>query len=291
MRISIREDITGNDLDKLFGLCEGLGVKDVLILLGETEDDELYDNEKYRVCEKSFKERVKALNSGGLNVSAVQFPLSSSEVFLGEAPDELDGMCESIRIIADAGIKTACIHPWPETTGNRTEDERRWNKFIQVYSRVIKTAENNSLNVATHGHRIRKYLLNSCEEYKRLFNALPSPVSGFTFCMGCLYYIGDDLKKCIEELANRIFLVHVRDLIKKNIGTQIKEVALGEGEVDIAGAIETLNKVGYDGLLFVEHIPSIPWEGYRDLLAHVQAIGYIKALLNKNKNEGTFKEN
>ncbi|NOY07763.1 MAG: sugar phosphate isomerase/epimerase [Spirochaetes bacterium] len=282
MKISIRADITGNDLEKLFSLCDGLGVQDVLLLLGETEDDELYDNEKYRVSERNFKERVNALKKGGLNVPAVQFPLSSPAVFLGEAPDELDGLCESIRIIADAGIRTACIHPWPETTGDKEEDERRWNRFIQVYSRVIKTAEDNGLYVATHGHRIRKYLLNACDEYKRVFKALPSPVSGFTFCMGCLHYIGDDLEKCIEELSDRIFLVHVRDLIKKNVGTEIKEVALGEGEVNIPGAMAALKKAGYDGLLFVEHIPSIPWEGNRDILAHVQAIGYIKALLGKD---------
>jgi len=194
----------------------------------------------------------------------------------------MDKFCDNLGIVADAGIHTAVIFPWPEASGSHEENEKQWDRFIRAYSRVVKTAEDKELRLATHGHRIQKFLLNGCNSYERLFKALPSAVNGFTFCMGCLHYTGDNFEKCIRKFKDRIFLVHVRDLVRTGINEEIEEVPLGEGEVSITEAINTLMSVNYDGLLFVEHIPRIPWEGNNELLAQVQAVGFIKALL-KNK--------
>ncbi len=278
MKISLNADIAGNDFEKLFKLCEGLDIHDVVLFLNEN----VYDTENDILSEKLLREKIDMLKRGGLNVPVVQFPLLPSNIFLGEAPDEMVKFCDNLSIAADAGIRTAVIFPWPEASSNHEETERQWDRFINAYSRVVKTAEDKGLRLATHGHRIQKFLLNSCNSYKRLFRALPSTANGFTFCMGCLHYTGDNFKKCIKELEDRIFLVHVRDIVKKGYNEEIGEVHLGEGEVNITEAINTLKDINYKGLLFVEHIPQIPWEGNNELLAQVQAIGFIKALL-KNK--------
>ncbi len=277
MKISLNADIAGNDFEKLFGLCEGLGIRDVILFL----DQNIYDSENDILSDKLLGEKIDLLKRGGLNVPVVQFPLLPSNIFIGEAPDKMTKFCDNLSIAADAGIRTAVIFPWPEASANHEENEKQWDRFINAYSRVVKTAEDKGLRLATHGHRLRKFLLHDCNSYERLFKELPSAANGFTFCMGCLHYTADNFKKCIKELADRIFLVHVRDLVKKG-NEEIEEVHLGEGEVNIIEAINTLKDINYKGLLFVEHIPRIPWEGNKELIAQVQAIGFIKALL-KNK--------
>lgn len=278
MKISLNAGIAGNDFEKLFKLCEGLDIRDVILFL----DQNIYDTENDILSEKLLGEKIDMLKSGGLNVPVVQFPLLPSNIFLGETPDEMAKFCDNLSIAADADIRTAVIFPWPEASSNHEENEKQWDRFISAYSRVVKTAEDKGLRLATHGHRIQKFLLNGCNSYERLFKELPSAANGFTFCMGCLHYTGDNFKKCIRELEDRIFLVHVRDLVKKGNNEEIEEVPLGEGEVNITEAINTLKDINYKGLLFVEHIPQIPWEGNKELLAQVQAVGFIKALL-KNK--------
>ncbi len=275
MNISVSADIAGKDYEKLFRLCEGLNINELVLFLNQ----ELYDLENNILSENLLNKKIRILKNGGLNVSVVQFPLLPSRIFLDETSDEIKALCTNIRILADLGIKTAVIFPWPEASGNPERDKKQWDRFIQTYSHLVNTAEDSGLRLATHGHRLQKYLLADCNSYKNLFKALPSLSNGFTFCMGCLYYTGDSFKRCIMELKDRIFLVHVRDLVKKNVNEEIEEVPLGEGEVNIIEGIKALKNINYNGLLFVEHIPQIPWEGNNELLAQVQAIGFIKALL------------
>ncbi|NOX96592.1 MAG: TIM barrel protein [Nitrospirae bacterium] len=275
MKISLDANIAGKDREKLFGLCEGLKIHNVVLPLPD-----LYEPDQDIVSESLLKENVRILKEGGLNVPVAMFPLFPSGVFLGEMPEKITGLCESLQIVADANIRTAVIFPWPESSDDPQENNRRWDKFLDVYSRVVRTAEEAGIRIATHGHRIKKILLSDFHSYQKLFKAIPSAANGLTFCMGCLHFTGDDFEKCIEELAERIFLVHVRDLKIK--GEEIEELPLGEGEVNISGAFKALKKIEYDGLLAIEHIPSIPWEGNRDLLAHVQAVGFIKAMLSRH---------
>ncbi len=275
MKISLDAGIAGNDWDQLFKLCDGLGVHDVTVPLHG-----MYEAGKGVVSEGLLRSCVRRLEEGGLKGSvAMGFPGLTAEAFLGEEPEKVADLCENLRILADVGIRTAAVFPWVEASGDPREDESRWARFFQVYEQVVLAAEQVGMRIATHGHRIPGILLNNCQSYKKLFDAVPSPANGLTFCMGCLHYTGDDLARCVEQLADRIYLVHVRDLRTQSHSEKIVEAPLGEGEVDIAGALKALQRVGYDGLLAVEHIPSIPWRGDEKVLAQVQAIGFIKALL------------
>lgn len=63
---------------------------------------------------------------------------------------------------------------------------------------------------------------------------------------------GYDAAKGLEELKDRLFYVHLKDV--KAAGAH-ETCRFGEGVVDIHACVETLNRIGYNSGLSVEHEP------------------------------------
>ena len=59
--------------------------------------------------------------------------------------------------------------------------------------------------------------------------------------------------RAIEELADRVFHVHLKDVLA--VGDPHETCRWGEGVVDIEGCVRMLQRIGYGGAISVEHEP------------------------------------
>ena len=84
------------------------------------------------------------------------------------------------------------------------------------------------------------------EECDRLMAELPAPRFGITVDTGHFHSAGVDWKAIIRDYPERIYNVHLKD----HIGPQ--SVAIGAGEIDVAGLIAELRGIGYEGALAIE---------------------------------------
>ncbi|MFL5955363.1 MAG: sugar phosphate isomerase/epimerase family protein [Gaiellaceae bacterium] len=59
--------------------------------------------------------------------------------------------------------------------------------------------------------------------------------------------------QALEELGDRVFHVHLKDVLA--VGEPHETCRWGEGVVDIEGCVDALQRIGYDGTVVVEHEP------------------------------------
>jgi L-ribulose-5-phosphate 3-epimerase len=64
---------------------------------------------------------------------------------------------------------------------------------------------------------------------------------------------GYDAPRAIEELGDRVFHVHLKDVLAE--GEPHETCRWGEGIVDIEGCVRALQRIGYTGAITVEHEP------------------------------------
>jgi sugar phosphate isomerase/epimerase len=95
-------------------------------------------------------------------------------------------------------------------------------------------------------------------------------VIGATVDTGWFGTQGYDAAKALEELADVLFYVHLKDV--RAVGTH-DTCRYGEGVVPIRECLRTLNRIGYEGAISVEHEPELfdPTEDVRASLVLLRA--------------------
>ncbi|QVL30578.1 sugar phosphate isomerase/epimerase [Telmatocola sphagniphila] len=88
-----------------------------------------------------------------------------------------------------------------------------------------------------------------------------------------LLYDKDDPIRAVELLAPDIRTVHVKDANRPTVkGTWGEEVPLGKGQVNIKLFLQTLQKVGYQGSLFIEREVGNQQQRFEDIAHGVKFI-------------------
>ena len=125
-------------------------------------------------------------------------------------------------------------------------------------------------------HRGRGLLAGS-EGYRRLFEAVPSPSNGLTFCIGNVWVSdGERIYDLMREFADRIFFVHMRST-KISWGESPYWWDIPDGP-DIRQVFQTLQELGYQGCIASEHMPEIRGENRLEI-SSAWAMGYMKAVM------------
>ncbi len=86
----------------------------------------------------------------------------------------------------------------------------------------------------------------------KLIGALPEDLVGTTVDTGWYGTNGYPADRAIEELAERLFLVHLKDV--KTAGSH-QTCGFGSGCVPIESCVDVLRKLGYEGTVSIEHEP------------------------------------
>jgi len=127
--------------------------------------------------------------------------------------------------------------------------------------------------------------------YDRLFEAVPSPRNGITFCTGSLGASKDnDLVKMASKYAKRIHFAHLRQ-IKVDNNDNFTEAGhmTSNGSIDMYGVVKALVKSGFDGYVRPDHGRNIFGEnGKPGYGLYDRALGacYLNGLFEAIEKEG-----
>ncbi len=168
--------------------------------------------------------------------------------------------------------------------------EGLWEGTLNVYRQTLPAAEKAGVLVATHGvdppvpsvHGVPQ-ILHKFAEFDRLFEELPSPNNGFTYCVGTRYESGEDVLAGIRKYGEqgRLFHVHFRNVVGTiPAGGVYDEVAPDEGDMDMFRIAQALDEVGYKGVLDYDHANAVNLVGdepdRRIYIAYL--VGYNRAI-------------
>jgi mannonate dehydratase len=181
----------------------------------------------------------------------------------------------------------------PLSHGREFSVDELWETFTYFVKAVMPVAEEAGVKLAHHpddpplpeGPHIGGVprIFSSFEGFKRGMEIADSPNWGLLFCMGCWsemggnQYVLDALRFFGER--NKLFYIHFRDV--QGIGNVFNECFIGDGQVDITGALRVLKEVNFTGALIDDHVPHMEGDGERGwgTRGRLFSTGYIQGLL------------
>ena len=176
----------------------------------------------------------------------------------------------------------------PLTFGRTYSADEMWANYEYFTKAVMPVAVEAGVRLAVHpddppGAALGGVdrIFSSFEGFKRGAEIANSPAWAILFCMGCYSEIGGNeyVQTALRHFAERkqIGYVHFRDV--QGTGDQFAECFIGEGQVDITGALRTLKDAGYDGCLIDDHVPHLAGDVGWAPRGRAYSTGYIMGLL------------
>jgi mannonate dehydratase len=165
-------------------------------------------------------------------------------------------------------------------------EEAMWSNLEYFLRRVIPVAEEAGVKMALHpddppipeplGGAAR--IVSTLDQYKRIFDLVPSRCNAMLFCQGCVAEMGVDVEHAIREMGalDKIAYVHFRNIV----GTprSFREVFVDEGQVDMVRMMQVYREIGFNGPFMMDHTPQFPreksgWAG------RAFAVGYMRGVI------------
>ncbi len=179
------------------------------------------------------------------------------------------------------------ISDFTPPTEEITQDEL-WHNYEYFVHAVVPYAEKYNIKLALHPDDppIEKLggvtrIMTSLQNIEKAIRLAESPNLGVTFCQATYLMMGEDLKKAITELSDKIFFIHFRNCVGNKY--KFNETFHDNGSIDMAEILLHYRSCGVDVPIRVDHVPLMAGEqqetaGYT-ALGRLYAIGYLKGLL------------
>ena len=274
----------------------------------------------------------KRIRSWGMDINRVTLPNISKEFMANEegSETELENSCNAVKVFAEAGIDIVRQRFEGDTFPDKTEDYKAiqrggaiargeslglkkkkfippskeelefWRKrFRAAYSELVPLTQDLGVKLAMHPSDTP-----NCDTpfgglgFHRIIDEFPNANVGYVYCVGTRATEGGS-PLVLDEINHygrkgRIFLVHFRN-VRGGLPTAgaFEEALLDDGDMNMFKILLELRKVGYEGCINPDHVPSlhgdspdlhknwansnIGWNYGSMGFAH--SIGYIKALL------------
>ena len=260
------------------------------------------------------------IHSWGMQVNRISLP-PFSKVFMDEedgADEEADAVCDSLRVLGEAGYPLGRVHFEYTTYGWMTGDytashrggyqarggslafsedkspptaevqEQRWQRVCAAYERLVPSAEENGVRLMMHpSDPPNADALFGGLNFHRLIDAFPSPSVGYLYCCGTRAQAGG-LPLVLEEVHNygrkgKLFEVHFRN-VRASFATAggFEETLLDDGDMNMFKILLELRRIGFDGCLNPDHYPMLEGDVKQvdgNRQSFAYSVGYIKALL------------
>jgi len=259
----------------------------------------------------------KRLRSFGLDINRVTLPNLSEQFMHDESggEEELERAAKALAIYAQAGIKLArqrfagdvfpnhmqayrSVHrggylsrgeslapdPVSRHMPTQAELERWWASFCRAFERLVPVAEESDIQLAIHPSDTPNVGTPfGGPGLHRVIDAFPSPNVGFVYCIGTRAEAGGSAL-VLDEINyygrhGKLFMIHMRN-VRGSLATAggFEEVLLDDGDLNMFKILLELKKVGFDGYINPDHIPSIPGDTPEKSMGWGYSIGYLKAL-------------
>ena len=211
-------------------------------------------------------------------------------------PDRVEGELEYVTRastqLARTGSKVLVLGPSSHHDGydlSINMDEEEWGIFLANLRRLNDIVGDQGLVTALHPHW--GMAIETGDEVERL---LESCDVGLCLDTGHLYLAGTDPAAIAKLASDRVHHVHLKD-VDPVFAEKVRSgevpfrqavidgafTPLGEGDVDIAGVIQTLEAAGYDGWYVLEQDKSLPAEpepGAGPKADAEESVAYLKQL-------------
>lgn len=173
-----------------------------------------------------------------------------------------------------------------EALGPITRQEL-WTRLIYFLKALAPAAEKAGVKLSLHPKdppqpvvRGVERLLTSVEDIEKFVDAVPGPVSGFTFCQGTVTEMGADVIDAIRRIGRRGKIHHVHFRAVRGRVPRYVETFIDEGDVDMLEAMQAYKEVGYQGALVSDHTPRLSGDLPGGKLGRTFSHGYIRALIH-----------
>ena len=160
--------------------------------------------------------------------------------------------------------------------------EDHWNRSVQMYERLVPVAENHNVKLIIHPSDPP---IDDAEFSPRrwvdILEAVPSDHSGLLYCIGTrVEAVGDGILDDIREWGRKgkIFHTHFRNVQGSVPAGDYAECALDDGDINMFTVLQTLQEVGFDGGLQMDHVPH--YTDDQEMRASIAyAVAYTKGML------------
>jgi len=151
-----------------------------------------------------------------------------------------------------------------------TEDQWRW--AVDAYQELGDAAESVGVRLAFETHNC--YIHDLAKPTRELLRRIDRPSVGANLDMGniVLNQNGESVADAIELLKDRIYYVHLKNMLIPSVGGYIA-CGMGDGVIDHRAYLRQLKSLNYDGPICLES----PRQGDHDYFAACD-IAYIKSL-------------
>jgi mannonate dehydratase len=203
------------------------------------------------------------------------------------AGDASPGHTSPYRSVHRGGYRSRgeYVHEAKPDLRPREEIERWWDRFSQVYARLVPVAEEYGIQLAIHPSDT-PYPGTPFDGLglQRVLDAFPSRNVGLLYCVGTRAEAGGS-PLVLDEINHfgrkgRIMTVHFRN-VRGSLATAggFEEVLLDDGDINMFRVLLELHKIGFAGCVNPDHIPHLEGDSGGAGLGLAYSIGYIRALL------------
>jgi mannonate dehydratase len=177
----------------------------------------------------------------------------------------------------------------PLTHGRKYTTDELWENYEYFIKQAVAVAEKQNVKIGIHPDDppvpelggIPRCIFSSFDGYKQALEIADSPNVGMCLCIGCWLeggkLMGKDVIETIKYFGSqkKIFKVHLRNVNQPL--PHFTETFLDNGYADIYKILKALKKVDFNGVLIVDHVPSMAG----GLTSSAFSVGYMKALVER----------
>lgn len=160
--------------------------------------------------------------------------------------------------------------------------EDHWDRCVEMYKRVVPVAEDRNVKLFIHpSDPPLDEMEFSPIRWTGILEAVPSDHSGLLYCIGTRYEaLGEGILDDIREWGRKgkIFHTHFRNVQGNIPSGGYAECALDDGDMNMLNVLRTLQEVGYEGGLQMDHLPHY-LEDSAQRASTAYAVAYTRAML------------
>lgn len=150
-------------------------------------------------------------------------------------------------------LGATCITTEP---GGPVEKGQNWKDALKLFVEMIKP-------VAEHAEKEGVLLLvepepglliETADQFEEFMSHIDSPAVGLNFDIGHHYCVSDDPAPTLERLAKYVRHIHLEDIAATRVHHHLIP---GEGAIDFAAVLKSIDKIQYRGWVTIELYPYV----------------------------------